>query len=297
MPEETTQPQEQTDSPKSSPEEPTSFDSTSHSLKSIWVVIPLLLVVFGGVLYYYMSYFTDQQPASTPAEAPHVEQITEAGKLVIGTDATYPPMEFEGNEDNLLGYDIDFGQRLAGEMGVEAEFINIPWDDIFTALENEEIDVIISSVTITDERKGQYDFSVPYLNAGQVIITQQTDASIMNTDDLRGKKIGVQEGTTNQEQALLYTDPENVIAYADFIEATQALVDGDVDAIFSDLTNAKSITVEYESLKIASDPFTSEHYGIVVKKGKPDLVEKLNTAINSLKQKGFLELLKQRWLE
>lgn len=260
-------------------------------------MLPLLLVVFGGVLYYYMAYFMEQEPITKPTDNPNVQKIIENGELVIGTDTTYPPMEYYDEEGNLVGHDIEFGQRLAQEFGVEARFVSLLWDDIFTVLENEEIDIILSSVSITDERKELYDFSIPYLNAGQVIITQKTDTSISNIDDLRGKKIGVQVGTTNEEQALLYTEPENVIAYPDYLEATQALVDGNVHAIFSDLTNAKSVIIEHETLKIASDPFTSEHYGIVVKKGKQDLVDKLNDAINSLRQKGFLELLKQKWLE
>jgi len=297
MPDETTQDQEQINHLDTQTEQPVSLATSSHSLKSIWVILPLLLVILGGALYFYMTYFMPHEPAPKTKDTPLTQQTIRQGKLLIGTDATYPPMEFEGNEDNLLGYDIEFGNKIATELGVEAEFVNISWDDIFTVLENEEIDVIISSVTITDERKQLYDFSAPYLNAGQVIITQNENTTISDTADLQGKKIGVQEGTTNQEQALLYTEPDNVIAYADFIEATQALVAGDVDAIFSDLTNAKSITVEHETLKIASDPFTSEQYGIVIKKGKESLVRQLDKGIDSLKQKGYLELLKQKWLE
>lgn len=297
MPDETTQDQEQISPLDTQTEQSVPPATSSHSLKSIWVVLPLLLVLFGGVLYYYLSYFMPHEPAPKEKETPQVQHTIQKGKLLIGTDATYPPMEYVDDEGNLVGHDIELGNRIAEELDLTAEFISIPWDDIFTTLENGEIDVIISSVTITDERKQLYDFSIPYLNAGQVIITQNENTTISDTEDLQGKKIGVQEGTTNQEQALLYTEPDNVIAYADFIEATQALVAGDVDAIFSDLTNAKSITVEHETLKIASDPFTSEQYGVVIKKGKESLLQQLDKSINALKQKGYLELLKQKWLE
>ncbi len=218
--------------------------------------------------------------------------------LSFGTDATFPPMEFMDKQGNMIGFDIDFGQRIGKDTGINVQFKNIKWDDVFTALENKQIDAIISSVTITDERKQKYDFSLPYLNAGQVAITQRTNNTINAATDLRGKKIGVQKGTTNEEEAKKVTAPNLVVEYDDYQKATQALVNGQVDAILSDLTAAKGITTDNPTLKIATDPFTNEEYGIVFRKGEnPQLEKKINDVISSLQTNGVLTDLRQKWLE
>ena len=139
--------------------------------------------------------------------------------------------------------------------------------------------------------------SESYLNAGQVIITRKDEASVKFTTDLAGKKITVQKETTNEEQALLYTQKELVLTYEDFIDATKALLSGEADAIFSDLTNAKGIIDENPTLKIVSDPFTSDFYGIVFRKGEGELVTKINNILDSLRQRGVSVYLKQKWLE
>jgi polar amino acid transport system substrate-binding protein len=288
-----------TTSPRYAPVPPTDVSSEKPTIDFPKIIIGLLLILalllIGAA--YYIFYQLQPTISQTKPNTPTIDRIVNSGTIVIGIDATFPPMEFEDSEGGFVGYDIDLGNRIGEELGVTAEFVNIPWDDLFQALLDGDVDLVLSSVTITDERKKLYYFSEPYTNAGQVIITQEDNTTITATEDLRGKKIGVQTETTNQQQALLYTDPELVIAFDDFIEATQALVNGEVDAIFSDLTGAKGIVDAQPTLKIASDPFTSEYYGVVFRKGESDLVVKVNEIIDSLRQKGVLVLLKQKWLE
>lgn len=263
----------------------------------LWITFGgfLALFVLLGIGYtYYQGLVKKEEP---PEVGPNVQKILDAGKIVVGIDATFPPMEYEDEEGNFAGFDVDLIQKIAEELGVEAEVKNIAWDDIFNAVLEGEIDMIVSSVTITEERKELYDFSSYYLNAGQVIITRKEDISIKSAADLVGKKIAVQRGTTNEEQAVLYTADELVLRYDDFIQATQALKEGTADAIFSDLTGAKAIVEENPDLKIASEPFTSDFYGIVFKPGQSDLVEKINEILSSLTQGGYLLTLKQKWLE
>ncbi|MCA9391668.1 basic amino acid ABC transporter substrate-binding protein [candidate division WWE3 bacterium] len=233
---------------------------------------------------------------ATPTPMPSSKSGTPT-TLVIGTDATYPPMESVDEEGTLVGYDIDLGNKLAENLGLTAEFNNIAWDDLFPALLSGDIDVIISGVTINEQRQKLYDFTAAYLNAGQVIITQEQNTTIESVDDLAGKIIAVQGGTTNQTQALKYTSTELVKSFDNFEDATEALVAGQADAIFSDLTNAKGIVEAHSTLKIASAPFTSEYYGIVVRKGESDLVGQLNSALEALRKQGYLVFLQQKWLE
>jgi len=278
--------------------------SLSHP--AIFFSLFLLLVVLGTVGYIFLSP-QGREPTEEKESHPHVDRILASGKIVIGTDATYAPMEFtDDTTGELKGYDIDLGNKIAEELGVDAEFKNIPWSELgmdppitstTSALLRNEVDVVISSVTITDERKQTYDFSQPYINAGQVIVTKKDNSSISSTADLKGKKIAVQKGTTNEEQALIYTDSDLVLLYENFNDATEALLTGKADAIFTDLTNAKGAIDEYKDLKIASDPFTSEFYGVVFRKGETDLVQSVNEVLNLLRQRGVEVFLKQKWLE
>jgi ABC-type amino acid transport substrate-binding protein len=269
---------------------------TPHKGKPmLWVMILLVFAFFCGLLLAVWYFQTQLQKASPSTEITNAP-VTTPSKITIGTDGTFPPMESVASGGALMGYDIDLGNRIGEALGAEVEFKNIPWDDLFKALENKQVDMIMSSVTVTEERKQMYDFSQSYLNAGQVVISRKTDTTITSAQDLQGKRIAVQEGTTNETEALKLTTESLVIRYPDFVLATKALVDGNADAILSDLPGAKGIITENPTLKIASDPLTNEYYGIVFRKGDPN-VAKINEILSSLRTQGVLTDLKQKWLD
>ncbi len=259
-----------------------------------------LIAVFIVAITFLASIFTVtrfiQNPNVQRTEAEQPKPAPKVIRLVAATDATFSPMEYKNDKGEMVGYDIEFGQKLADEMGVEISFVHITWDDIFKSLEDNKVDMVIASVTITDDRKKQYLFSDPYLNAGQVVITRKTDTNIKSPYDLSGKKIGVQENTTNEDEAKKYTSPSLVQTYENFVEASKDLSDGKVDAIFCDLPAAKGIITDNPDLKVSSDPFTDEYYGIVFRKDQTALQEKINAAITSLRQKGILYNLKEKYL-
>lgn len=261
----------------------------------LWVIVLLIFAFFCGLLLA-AWYFQTQLQKVSPGNQATQTTVTTPTAIVIGTDATFPPMEYTASEGALIGYDIDLGNRIGEEWGVPVSYKNVPWDELFKALDNKQIDIILSSVTITEERSQQYDFSEPYLNAGQVIITRASDTSIIVPENLQGKRIAVQQETTNETEALKLTSQNLVIRYPDFLLATQALVEGKVDAILSDLPGAKGIITKNPTLKIASDPFTNEYYGIVFRKGDPN-VAKINEILSSLRTQGVLTDLKQKWLD
>ncbi len=268
--------------------------STNTKLYSVTIAVSLILISIGGLLF--SNSF--QKSEITPLKQdPKLQAIIDRGTIIVGTDATYPPMEYTDQNGKLIGYDIELAERIAGVMGVTAEIRNIAWDDLFTALEKEEIDIIVSGVTITEERKQMYSFTNPYLSSGQVILTLKETTNINGVNDLKGKRIAVQKETTNEEQAFLFTEPELVLRYESFIEATNALVAGEADAIFSDITNAKGIIHLNPSLKIAGDPFTQEQYGIVLRKNETGLLNRLDDSLETLRQQGAMIFLKQKWLE
>lgn len=271
--------------------------SSSHRFGILLPLSIMLIVLFvAGVLFAAWYFQTKIQKTNTLISEPNQSTaVALPKKLIVGTDPTLQPMEYTEN-GKLLGYDIDLSDFIAKELGIEVEFKNILFDNIFTALDQKQIDMIISAVTITEERQLKYDFSGQYLNAGQVIITKKDNTSIKSTADLKGKRIATQKGTTNEESAIKYTADNLVIRYPDFEQATKALVKGSVDALFTDLPSAKGITLTNPTLKIASDPFTNEYYGIVFRKGDP-MVKQINQALESIRVKGFLADLKQKWLD
>ena len=265
------------------------------------IILFIFFAFLGGLLlagWYFQMQFQKIQVHKKP-EAQSSQAVPDAlpKTLVIGTDATFPPMEYYNKQGGLVGFDVDLGDKIGAALGVKVDFKNIKWDDLFNALDSKKVDVIISSVSITDERKQKYDFSDSYLNAGQVVITQRTNNTISSAADLKGKKIGVQKGTTDEQEAEKLTSDDLVIRYDDYEKATKALVAGDVDAILSDLTSAKGIVTENPTLKISTDPLTNENYGIVLRKGDTELQAKLNSVIRSLKANGILTDFKQKWLD
>jgi len=257
----------------------------------------LLVLLLIGFLAVAMWYFRSQlQKTAVSTQAPTQSAARESQKtIIVGTDPTFQPMEFM-QKGEMVGYDIDLANLLAKQLGVQVKFKNITFDNLFPALQQHQIDMIISAVTITPERQQKYAFSEQYLNAGQVIITQKTDSVIKTPTDLKSKKIGVQQGTTDESEAQKYTDNKLVIRFPDFVQATKALVNGNIDAIITDLPSAQGIVGTNPTLKIASDPFTNDYYGIVFRKGDSQ-IDTVNKALDSLRVRGYLTELKHRWLD
>jgi polar amino acid transport system substrate-binding protein len=281
-----------------SSKENSSISSVAPKLHSIPVpiIIAFLIFLFLGGLLLEGLYFQKQLEKYIQPQQSTSSTSTNQAPLIIGTDPTDPPMEYINKQGGLVGYDIDLGYRLGNELGRKVEIRNISWDTIFTALLDKKIDMIISSVTITDERKQKYAFSEPYINAGQVIISSK-DAPIQNVESLRGKRISVAKNTTNELEAKKYTAEELIIKHNDLIEATKTLSTGKADAMICDLVLAQSLIKPYKNLTISSEPFTSEYYGIVVRKEDTELLNNINHALAAFRIQGYLTDLKQKWLE
>ncbi len=223
---------------------------------------------------------------------------TSSDVVVVATDATWPPMEYVNEEREIVGYDIDLMRAIAEEAGFEVEIRNVAWDGIFAGLAAGEYDAIISSVTITAERQETYDFSDPYINAGQITVVRQ-ESAISGPDDLSGHTVGAQIGTTgaievqNMEGAELNEYDEIGLAFED-------LVAGRIDAVVCDTPVAADFALqreEYrEALKIVGEPFTDEYYGIVVQKGDDELLAMINEGLDAVQEKGIDAQLEEQWL-
>lgn len=225
-----------------------------------------------------------------------------AGKartVTVATDATWPPMEMVDAAKNIVGFDIDFLKAVAKEAGFNVVFKNTAWDGIFAGIEAGKYDAIISSMTITDERKKTMDFSDPYINAGQILVVPKADKAAKTLADLKGKKAGAQIGTTGAMEIKKVAGVE-LKSYDEIGLAFEDMTAGRIAAVVCDTPVAANYALqrqEYkDKFKIVGEAFTEEYYGIVVKKGNKELQALLNKGIKAVKAKGLDKPIIEKWL-
>ncbi len=219
--------------------------------------------------------------------------------ITVATDATWPPMEMVNENKEIVGYDIDFLKAVAEEGGFNVEFKNVAWDGIFAGIATGKYDAIISSVTITDERKKKFDFSDPYINAGQILVVPKELENVATLADLKGKKVGAQIGTTATFE-IKKVEGLELKGYDEIGLAFEDMAAGRVSGVVCDTPVAADYALqrqEYkERFKIVGEPFTEEYYGIVVRKGNKKVLDMINKGIAAVKAKGIDKKIEEKWL-
>ncbi|MDP3024584.1 MAG: basic amino acid ABC transporter substrate-binding protein [candidate division Zixibacteria bacterium] len=221
-------------------------------------------------------------------------RVLKEKKLLVGTDATYPPFESKDETGKLVGYDIDLMDEICDKLGAKCEYVVVPFDGIISGLNNEKYDAIISSFTITPERETIIGFSKPYYQASQSIAVKLDRQGINSLTDLKGKKIGVQLGTTGELLAKK-VDGAEVVSFDNIGAAFIDLENGKLDAIINDKPTSQRIIALRGNAKIAGTDLSSENYGIAVRKGEKRLLDAINNALTSLELSGKLEDLNKKW--
>ena len=221
--------------------------------------------------------------ASAPAPAP-------AKVYAVGTDAAYAPFESQNEKGEIVGFDIDVVTAIAKKAGIEVKFTNTPWEGIFNTLQQGDRDLLVSAVTITDERKQSNDFSNPYFDAQQLIAVKKT-SKISKFDDLKKLKVGVQTGTTGDEvvSKLQGKTSTNIKRFESTPLALKELEAGGVDAVVADngvVINYVANNADSKFKTVADKAFAPEQYGIAVKKGNAELLGKLNKGLADIKADG-----------
>lgn len=214
-------------------------------------------------------------------------------KLVVGTDATYAPMEYMDAKGNIVGIDIDIVNAIAEAAGFEVEYKNYGWEPLFPAVDNGEVDFAVSSITITDDRKKSYDFSDPYFVANQLILVPE-DSEVESFEDLADKRVAVQINTTGHIVVadLLGKTNKKIVATESMPLAITEMINGNADAAVGD--NAVIIDYQKNNPKVElktveDDSFEKEFYGLMVKKGDKEVLELLNEGIKKIKENGKLK--------
>ena len=213
--------------------------------------------------------------------------------LVMATNAEFPPYEFHEGDD-VVGIDADIARALGEEMGMEVKIEDMAFDSIIPAVTSGKADFGAAGMTVTEDRKKNVDFTDTYATATQVIIVKE-GSDIAGPDDLTGKKIGVQLGTTGDIYADDIEDAE-VERYNKGFEAVQALTQDKIDAVVIDGEPAKEFVAEADGLKILDEAFTEEEYAIAVAKDNDDLLKKMNEALASLKESGKIDEIVAKYI-
>lgn len=217
------------------------------------------------------------------------------GVLRVGTDATYEPFESIDEDGNFVGFDMELIAMVAEELGLELQLQNVSWEGIIPGLMNGNYDCLISAMTITEERKKQIDFSDPYFTIKQVIVVREDDFSINGPEDLAGKVVTVQNGTTGD---LYASEIENVKMkrFDTNPQAIQELLNNNADAAVMDDLVAYQAMAKMSGLRVIEiHDAEIENYGIGVRKGNEELLNKINRALATLKENGKLDALVEKY--
>ena len=220
-------------------------------------------------------------------------------ELIVGSSATYRPFAYESPSKEIVGYDVDMIKAIAQKAGLQIKIINTPWTGIFASLNNGDVDLVISGVTINEKRKQSYDFTPPYFEARQLIAVHQ-DSNTKNLKDLAGKKIGVVTGSTGDDIASRQfgkTNPD-IKRFESTPVAISELVNSGVDAVIGDNGVIAYRVQEHKQLKTVSDAdFPKEYFGIVVKQGNKELLDKLNAGLEAVKADGTYAKIYKTWFQ
>lgn len=215
-------------------------------------------------------------------------------ELVMATNAEFPPYEYHEG-DAIVGIDVEICQAIADEMGKTLVIEDMAFDSIITSVQTGKADLGAAGITVTEDRLKNINFSDSYATAAQVIIVPK-GSEIATPDDLTGKKIGVQLGTTGDIYAEDIEDA-TIERYNKGFEAVQALLQGKIDAVIIDNEPAK-VYVEQnaDSLLIVDEAFTYEEYAIAISKNNTQLLDDVNAAIKKLKESGKLDEIVNKYI-
>ncbi len=232
---------------------------------------------------------------STEKEESNDASATEEKVLVMGTNAAFPPYEFTDDTGKIVGIDAEIAAAVAEKMGYKLEIKDMDFNSLLTAVQNGIVDFALAGMTVTDERKESVNFSDTYATGVQVIIVKEGSA-IAKVEDLAGKKIGVQTGTTGDIYCTDEFGADNVKQYKNGALAVTALLNGQVDCVVIDNEPAKNFVTANEGLKILETEYAVEDYAAAISKDNENLLNDFNAALKVLKDEGKIGEIIEKYI-
>ena len=256
----------------------------------------LALTACGGSSSSTASSTASSAASSEAASSSAAAELTtvETGKLTMATNATFPPYEMTTDTGAFEGIDVDTAQAIAEKLGLELQIDDMEFDAALLSVQQGKADIVMAGVTVTDERKAVMDFSGSYATGIQSIIIPE-GSDIATPDDLAGKKIGTQRGTTGYIYCSDDFGDENVVAYDSGLTAVQALNNGQVDAVVIDNAPAQEYVAANPGLVVLDTSYAEEDYAIGMAKGSA-LEDAINAALEELKADGTLQSIVDKYI-
>ncbi len=216
------------------------------------------------------------------------------GVLTMATNAYFPPYEYyEGSE--IVGIDVEIAQAVAEKLGLELKIEDMEFGSIIIAVTQGRADMGLAGMTVSEERLESVNFTDSYATGVQVVIVTE-DSEIAGIDDLEGKKIGTQLGTTGDQYSKEDFGEENVESYNKGADAVMALTQGKVDAVIIDNQPAIEFVKNADGLKILETEYTVEDYAAAISKENDALTEAINGALAELKADGTVQSIIDRYI-
>lgn len=224
-----------------------------------------------------------------------LDKVKREGKIIIATHPVNPPFEF-GAGTGVDGFDYDLTEAVARGLGVKTQWIKKQFEQCFEYLDTGEVDMVVNAVTITPEREIKYLFSQPYFSTGQIIAVRKEREDIKTSNDLRGKKVGVQKETTAEEYLQKLGKGEvDIVEFDSFDEALFELNRKLLDAVVGDAPTLQYDIQLLPNLKAIGTLLTNEQYGLVFRKNDVELKNAVDQIIQKMKDSGELNDLVKKW--
>jgi aspartate/glutamate/glutamine transport system substrate-binding protein len=225
-------------------------------------------------------------------------RIVSSGTLICGTKFDVRGFGFKDPDTGQIeGLDADLCRQIAKDYGIQPQFVKVDSDDRIPLLNAGKIDFIIGTMQVTDARKNEIDFSHPYYIAGQSLLVRR-DSDIRSVSDLNGKVVCSVEGSASERRRIERKAPQaDFLELASYPEAGRALLGGRCDAISNDERVLFGLLEQFKGTELRGGPFTKERLAVGIRKGKTDLLEMVNVALETMKADGRLKALYKTWIE
>ncbi len=224
-----------------------------------------------------------------------LDQVREAGVLRIGTEGTYAPFTYHDETGALVGFDVEVGQAIADHIGVEAQFVEGPWDGLIAGIDANRYDVVINQVGINPERQAKYDFSEPYIASKAALIVREDNADIASFEDLAGKRSA--QTLTSNFGKLAESYGAELVPTEGFDQSIALVLQGRADATINDSLSFFDFKTQQPDaqVKVAATAPDADFSGVLLAKGKPELLAAINEALAAIKADGTYAEISEKY--
>lgn len=233
---------------------------------------------------------------ATPAWAQTaLDAVKQAGALRIGTEGTYAPFTFHDASGALVGFDVEIGQAIAEQLGVKAEFVEGPWDGLIAGIDANRYDVVINQVGINADRQAKYDFSEPYIASKAALVVRADNADITSFEGLSGKTSA--QSLTSNFGKLAESYGATLVGTEGFDQSIALVIQGRADATINDSLSFFDFKKQQPNaeVKVVATAADADFSGVLLAKGKPELLAAINEALTAIKADGTYAEISQKY--